>query len=305
MAGCPGMESRASTDHPFIPGLPHLALGTTVAWHGHKPLAGRAESLVVRVAAVALVCLAFTLPGCLKSVGIGGSDAPGPVDYVSANKYDKWVIEWDFVEGQEPPAAALTTLEQRLEEVVDKPGGVELRRGDALEPHGGSWSQKDVLDTAGRTRDLPTGGDTVVLHLLFLDGQYDNANVLGVTYTYSTESGRVTSSGPIAIFSETIRETACPVPLAPCIGAEAIWTAVLVHEFGHAMGLVNLGAPMVHPHEASTCDGEPDRGHSSSTNSVMHCQVETVSVTNVFRNGPPTTYDADDKADLCALGGKC
>ena len=254
----------------------------------------------MRIVAVALVCLAVALPGCLKSIGLAGGDSPGPVDYVSAKKYDKWVIEFDVVEGMDPPAAALATLESRLEEVVNKPGGVELRRGETLARHGGTWSQKDVLDTATRTQDLDTGGETVVLHLLFLDGQYADANVLGVTYTYATDSGRVTSSGPIAIFSETIRETACPVPLAPCIGADAIWTAVLVHEFGHAMGLVDLGAPMQRDHEDN---GHP--GHSTNQNSVMYYAVETIDIANVFRNGPPTTFDADDKADLCALGGKC
>lgn len=255
----------------------------------------------MRAAAVALVVLAFALPGCLKGIGIGGSDGPGPVDYVSNKKYGTWVIEMDYVEGQQPPTDALTYLEARLEEVVDKPGGVEIRRGEALAPHGGSWSQKDVLDTDGRTRDLETGGGTVVLHLMFLDGRYaPNADVLGVTYTSSTGSGRVTSSGPIAIFSEAIRGAACPPPLGICLNEQAIWRAVLVHEFGHAMGLVDLGAPMQRDHED---DEHP--GHSTNQNSVMYYAVETVNVANVFRNGPPTTFDADDKADLCALGGKC
>lgn len=273
---------------------------TSVQRHGHKPLANRGQSLVVRVVAVAFVCLAFALPGCLKSIGLAGGGDPGPADYVSAKKYDKWVIEMDFVEGQEPPAAALTTLESRLEEVVDKPGGVEVQRGETLSARGGSWSQKDILDTDGRTQDRTTGGDTVVLHLMFLDGSYaPNADVLGVTYTYSS-GGRVTSSGPIAIFSEKIREAACPVPLAPCLNENAIWTAVLVHEFGHAMGLIDLGAPMQRDHED---DEHP--GHSTNQDSVMYYAVETVNVANVFRNGPPTTFDVNDKADLCALGGKC
>jgi hypothetical protein len=255
--------------------------------------------LVVRLA-VALACLAFVLPGCLKSVGIGGSDDPGPVDYVSAKKYDKWVIEMDVVEGMEPPAAALTYLEARLEEVVNKPGGVEIRRGETLAARGGSWSQDDVLTTAQRTEDLETGGDTVVLHLLFLDGQYSDGRVLGVTYTYQTSGGRVASSGPIAIFSETLKETACPPPLGLCLNELAIWQAVLVHEFGHAMGLVDLGAPMQRDHED---DAHP--GHSTNQGSVMYYAVETIDIVNVFQGGPPTTYDADDKADLCALGGKC
>ncbi|MEK6975155.1 MAG: hypothetical protein AABY18_02295 [Candidatus Thermoplasmatota archaeon] len=254
----------------------------------------------MRVAAVALACLALVLPGCLKGVGLGGSDEPGPADYVSGAKYTKWVIEMDVTQGADPPSAALTLLKSRLEGVVNKPGGIEIRRDETLPARGGTWTQDDVLTTAERTKDILTGGDTVTLHLLFLDGQYATNNVLGVTYFQKTESGRVVSSGPIAIFSDVIQETACPPPLGLCVNEDAIWQAVLVHEFGHAMGLVDTGAPMQRDHE-----DDAHAGHSSNRNSVMYYAVETIDIVNVFQGGPPTTYDADDKADLCALGGKC
>lgn len=240
------------------------------------------------------------MPGCLKSVGIGGSDAPGPVDYVSGKTYDRWIIEMDVVDGMAPPPDAINYLVARLKEVVNKPGGVEVRSSETLAKHGGTWTQKDLLDTATRTQDIETDGNTVVLHLLFVDGQYATANVLGVTYTYSTAGGHVTASGPIVLFSEVIKDTACPPPLGLCLNELAIWEAVMVHEFGHAMGLVDLGAPQKRDHE------DPDHpGHSANKGSVMYYAVETIDIVNVFQGGPPTTYDADDKADLCALGGKC
>lgn len=256
----------------------------------------RVQSRAVRLTAVMLATLLFALPGCLDNL-TGGLDPPGPHDYVSDDKYTRWVIELDVTDGESVPSSAINLLQSRLNEVASKPGGIVIQRDDTLPRRGGTWTQDDVLKTHERTQDVHTGDGTVTLHLLILDGTYEDSNVLGVTYLQKTKSGKVVSSGPIAIFSDSVAG-ACD--LLCLTTTDAIWQAVLVHEFGHAMGLVNEGAPMQRNHEDA---GHP--GHSSNTNSVMYYAVEDVSVANVFRNGPPTTFDADDKADLCALGGKC
>ena len=80
--------------------------------------------------------------------------------------------------------------------------------------------------------------------------------------------------------------------------------AVLVHEFGHAAGLVNLGAPMQAPHEDAS---HPH--HSTNQKSVMYWAVENsaglVGIVNCITLpndcGIPYQYDDNDKADLRAL----
>lgn len=255
----------------------------------------------MRPLAVAALLAAFALTGCLKGTPFdGGLDDPGPADYVSSRDYTRWIIEVDTVRGQEPPSSAFTVLHERLNSVVSKPAGIEVRKDDTLEPRGGVWSQEDVLALSGQSKDVATGGDTVTIHVLVLDGEYEAGNVLGATYHRERSDGTVTSSGPIVLFAETIRDAACPPPLGLCLNEEAIWQAVMVHEFGHAMGLVNIGAPMQTDHED---DAHP--GHSDNRNSVMYYAVETLDVVTVFQGGPPTDFDAEDRADLCALGGKC
>ncbi|MEA3203620.1 MAG: hypothetical protein QOI63_1299, partial [Thermoplasmata archaeon] len=136
----------------------------------------------------------------------------------------------------------------------------------------------------------------VTTHLLFLTGHYvgddGNRKVLGVTYGH----------GLVAIFSDSVK-SACtsPIPLLGC-DATPYFRAVLVHEFGHAIGLVDNGAPMVHNHEAGTCNNAPDRGHSANQGSVMFCQVESSLGFSLFGSGgPPTDYDDNDRADIKAL----
>lgn len=243
---------------------------------------------------LAVACLALTvgLGGCLGSGGLFGG--VGPRDYLSSKDYDTWIIEVDSVQGQAPSAGALDLLRSRLMEVADKPGGIEVRQSETLPARGGTWSARDIQDLDASSQNLRSDGGTVVTHLLFLDGEFSTANVLGVAIGHST----------IAIFSETIRNN-CTIINGCLTGADSIFRAVLVHEFGHAMGLVNNGIGMATDREAEDCDGRPDKGHSNNQNSVMFCAVETSNVVNVFTNGPPTTFDAADKQDMCNAGGRC
>lgn len=266
----------------------------------------------MRLVVAALCALLLALPGCLKDIVPGiVDDEAGPRDFLSGSAYTKWTIEIDAAEGQLPPGEAMATLRNRLEGVVNKPEGIEFRSDETLPARGGTWSDKDLLQLSDAHRDVKTGGKTASLHLLFVDGSYETSGVLGVTYSEKRGDGSVVASGPIVIFSQSIRDACAPVVLvSPCVDIDTYWAAVLVHEFGHALGLVDNGVPMQRNHEASSCDtgggSRPDQGHSSNSNSVMHCAIETFDITNVFGGGgPPTTFDADDRADLCAAGGKC
>lgn len=248
----------------------------------------------MRVILACALLLAVSTGGCLNEV-FGGGSGPGPKDFVSAQTYTKWIIEIDTVQGMAAPQAAMDTLLQRLQSVANKPDGIEFRYDDTLPARGGSWSLEDVMDYSSAHQELKSNGKTVVLHLLLLDGNYEGGGTLGVAV--STErNGKVVSTGPIAIFSQAIRDGCGPVCLS---GTTPAFRTVLVHEFGHAMGLVNNGAPMQTPHE------DPQHpGHSNNRNSVMWWEAETNGLFNLA-GGPPDNFDANDRADLCALGGKC
>lgn len=245
---------------------------------------------MTRVAAVAsLLLAALLLPGCYGPIFGGGS--VGPEDYIRGD-FKKWHVEVDYSAGERPASALLTYVHSKVAPLVNKPDGMEFQTNDQLPAEAGKhWSDAEVLSYARQHRSVQTGGPTVVTHLMFLSGRHATEGVLAVTYDYDL----------IAVFPQVLEDSCTPLNL--CTSPDPALRAVLLHEFGHALGLVDRGTPMVRPHEASTCDtgagSRPDNGHSSNKRSVMYCAVETREILALIANGGiPQDFDANDKEDL-------
>ena len=241
--------------------------------------------------ASASLVAALASGGCLTHILSGGE--PTARDFVSGDTYHKWVVEVDSVQGQAPSGGVLDALKSRLAAVADKPSGIDIVMDETLPAHGGSWSDKDVQQTAAAHSSQHTSGDTVVLHLLFLDGNSARDSGDGKVL------GEAIGHGTIAIFAQTVRSSCDALCLE---GPDYVMQVVLVHEFGHAMGLVNNGIPMVTPHEDAS-----HPAHSSNCDSVMYWAVETTAILNFNCFGqtrPPSDFDANDRKDLHAAGGK-
>ncbi len=238
-----------------------------------------------------LTTLSLVLAGCSDLLGNieGALDTPDPFDYVSDADYGRWVIEVDAVAGAEPPQGAIDLARQRMQSVVTKPQGISFATGDTLPGKGGPYTIADIQTLAEEHRDQPHGRDgTATTYVLYLDGRYaEDGDVLGVAFGGDT----------IALFSDRIDDAANIL-----VSSGTVHRAVLVHELGHILGLVNNGLPMQRDHEDS---GHP--GHSDNRGSVMYWAVETTNIVTLVQNGGsiPTNFDAEDRADLCAAGGKC
>lgn len=240
-----------------------------------------ARQRILPIAIVALLGAATS--GCLTGPKSAGHD------FLSGQPYSKLAVEIDYADGQAPRSSAASLLQQRIQERLNKAGGVTLQQ-TAFTPTDSSYSVDELRALEAKHRNGQTGGDTIVLYVLYLNGHSDldtsEGKVLGVHY------GRES----IAVFKESVDSSSF---LGLGFGSEDLEKSVLIHEFGHALGLVNNGVGMVRPHE----DADHPK-HSSNQDSVMYWAVENTLGLPLLSTTPPTQFDSDDVADLRAAGGK-
>jgi hypothetical protein len=103
-----------------------------------------------------------------------------------------------------------------------------------------SWTTAQIFDLAQNTWDTPQTSTSTEFYVLFLNGYFNdkgvtNRRVMGIS---------ISGTPVIVVFKDAIRES----------GYSSFFYTVmeqttLVHEFGHAAGLVNNGLPMVSDHE--------------------------------------------------------
>jgi hypothetical protein len=227
--------------------------------------------------------------GCLGDVfGNGGVD---PKDLVTKSK-EKWVIEVDYVSGHKPTQSAIDLMKTRMNEVVQK-DSITVIIDDVIPSQKANLALDDFEALKSQYKDYSDNDSTVVTYVLYLDSNSvddtDDGRVLGLAYSHST----------VVMFDETIENAA-----SLRFSATDIERAVLVHEFGHILGLVNNGVPMVKNHEGVDEAGNGNR-HSTNSASVMTPAIETTTNLANILGGLPTTFDSNDKADLCAFGGRC
>jgi hypothetical protein len=246
--------------------------------------------LVISIVAAAL------LAGCFHN------EAPGAEghDFLGA-AVPKMVVEIDYQNGKELSASTVDLLRTRIGERLNKPGGVTYQQG-SIAVSQDTWTIDEIRDAEKANRDHDPRIDTAALYVLVVGGKYErdttNGRVLGVAYGPSS----------IAIFKDNIQASGGGLGL-PLFSTIDVEKAVLVHEFGHVLGLVNIGLDMVQPHEM-TQDPVPEtsqnegRGHSSNKGSVMYWAVESSLVSQIFEGPPPNQFDANDIQDMRAAGGK-
>lgn len=156
-----------------------------------------------------------------------------------------------------------------------------------------SFTGDRVLEIAAEHRDAQGAPDRVTYYVLFVDGFYEDdgqvkENVLGV----SLGNTRV-----IAMFKPVIESTSG----GPLLDVEKyVEQATLIHEFGHAVGLVNNGLAPTSEHE----DAEHG-AHCTNEDCVMYWQLEGTSgavqfVTEALGSEDPVLFGPECLADAAA-----
>jgi len=244
-----------------------------------------------------LIALAFAL--LLAGCALPGGATPRPYyeELLAAEPFTDLVIEIDHAPGREPSVAAREHLVRELRNVTSKTRvSVKLQETLPNEP-AKRWNASELVALEAATRSTEHRAPVAVLHVLYPAGAFENETVAGVTI-----SGTVL--GPVVVFLDSIEKLRSPAgPLTLPRGVrDEVERATLLHEAGHAMGLVNNGLPMVRDHE------DPAHpGHSSNERSVMYWRVETLAGLRealLQDGGLPLYFDADDRADMRSAGGR-
>ena len=231
---------------------------------------------------VITVILVLTTPGCLDSLKdsvVSCDNITGECRYeiLKGNEYSKIHIEVNYVTGNSPESDALNLLKQRVQEVTDK-STITVSQS-SFGSTDNSYTLEEILELEDKQRTRFKSGNTFVIHILYLNGEYsDNDQTLGLAY----------SGTSFAIFKEKIEDAAFLL-----ISAKDIEKSVLVHEFGHLLGLVNNGYQSPHDHE------DPQHPHhSNNEESVMYWAIESQDIGNQLDGEPPNDFDNYDLDDL-------
>ena len=254
----------------------------------------------MRSRALLLLAVAGLAAGC------AGPWKPAPPslyfeDLLQAEPFTRLVIQVDHAPGRAPSEAAKTHLLMTLQNVTRKAEiSFDVRQTLPDAPRE-TWTADELLEAERALRRHEHMAPVALLHLLYPAGVYDGGNAAGVTI-----SGPVL--GPVVVFLDTLRELRVGTPLGalpvanPAPAVDVLERSTLLHEAGHAMGLVNNGLPMVKARE-----DHDNEGHTTNPRSVMYWSVESANGLrqHLLRDDSvPDRFDADDLADLKSAGGK-
>jgi hypothetical protein len=188
--------------------------------------------------------------------------------------------------GFQPDAAAVNNLTSLLATLINKPGGVTVVQTQIAASGKTVLSLNDIATIEKNNRTVYTSGSQLGVYFLYTDGNYSESNVLGLAFRNTSMS----------ILGKTIHDNSGGIGQASRTKLE---TTVLEHEFGHILGLVDIGSAMQTNHK------DPAHGnHCNNTSCLMYYASETTDILGILITGNIPALDANCKADLTANGGK-
>ncbi|HEY1041088.1 MAG TPA: peptidase [Bacteroidia bacterium] len=239
---------------------------------------------------VCVFLLLITAAACKKRREVL-NDRVTPHDYLSSSKYEKLVVEINYVNGYAPTERSIQELTSFLQSILNKPSGIFVKTSVVTGGGSSYYTLSDIKEIEKKNRKEVTKGNTITAYILFLDKEYveslnSSSKILGIHYGTSS----------MAIFENTIRNYSGGLTQPSVSSLE---TVVCEHEFGHALGLTNNGTAMQVNHQ------DPNHSaHCNNKNCLMYYATETSDIiANLTGNSIPQ-LDDNCRADLRANGGR-
>jgi hypothetical protein len=182
-------------------------------------------------------------------------------DLLTNTNFDDIVIQIAYVSGFAPSDLALSDLQEFL---LNRTFKNSIRFEYLPLPATGKdqITLQQIADLEKDNRTLYNDGRTLAVYIFFSDAPSDTDEPQNNTYTL----GAVYRNTSMVLYASTIRFLASKVSGITTADAEA---ATLNHEFGHLLGLVNMGVSPVNNHE------DPEaKNHCSEDTCLMRASLE-------------------------------
>lgn len=213
-------------------------------------------------------------------------------DFLRDTDFSRLTIEIDYVGALQPDQRALDSLEVFLERRLNKPDGISIFLDESIPSGPSPYSANEIRAMEQEHRDTYSEEGELAAYYIFLDGQFEQQNVLGVAY-FNTS---------MAIFEQVIRDN------SGRLGQPETWVieaTSIRHEIGHILGLVNNGTPMVGQQGGPDDHHDEAHGaHCTEEGTLMYYQVETTNFIDNLQGGNVLQLEPLDIQDLQANGGK-
>ena len=207
-------------------------------------------------------------------------------ELLASTNYQSLRIEVLYMAGFAPDAAAISHLQTALTNLLNKPSGITIVTKEIPAVSATTLSVDDILQIEKTNRAAFTTGSQITVSVILTNGNYIEADVLGIAYKNTS----------VVLFGKKIHDNSGGIGQASRTKLEA---TVLEHEFGHLLGLVDLGSPMQVLHKDAV-----HGNHCNNSACLMYYASETSDIFGFLVTGNIPTFDANCKADLTANGGK-
>ncbi|MEM9647755.1 MAG: hypothetical protein AAF969_04685, partial [Bacteroidota bacterium] len=219
-------------------------------------------------------------------------------DFLSNANFDRLVFEIAHVEGFRPTATTIANFENFIRETTFKTN-IEFVFLSLPSPDEDDLTTQEVADLEEENRTVYNDGTTLATYIYFADAPSSGDDLDEGLVTL----GAVYRNTSMVIYESTIRDLASR---SNTITITDVESATLNHEFGHLLGLVDLGTDEVNPHE----DPEAEN-HCVVDGCLMRAQIEfggpmmKLLESNAAKGAAVVpVLDAECMLDLQANGGR-
>jgi hypothetical protein len=212
-------------------------------------------------------------------------------DLLSDTKFTSMLIELVYVEGNQPTQTAINNFVSFLNARTFKPGGITVEARSIPSPGNSPYTTQEIADIEVANRTKYNSTNQIAVWAFFADGEASGNTSSQVTL------GTAYRNTSFVIYEATIKSLSGGA-FQP--SRTLLESAVIHHEFGHILGLTNLGTPLQSQHE----DAEHPK-HCNVESCLMYYAAESgANIMNMVSGGNIPELDAQCIADLRANGGK-